>query len=237
MSRSTERPENNSPGVPWADMVHFVRQLSHDIRNNLNAVELQSAYLAELAEEGEMKTEVQRLREMVSQIGTSLQRLTAGLSQASPNLIPYPAADFVEDLKQKLAKEYPDNAAKVSWDVQLKAATLQVDPQLVQQAFLEIFNNAFQHERNIKSIAAKTCIDNNRFVFELREPKARFELSTENWGREPLQNVSQGHYGLGLNHARSIAEAHGGDFRGEYDRKTSTLITTMTLPIFPAETS
>jgi len=218
-------------------MVHFVRQLSHDIRNNLNAVELQSAYLAELAEEGEMKTEVQRLREMVSQIGTSLQRLTAGLSQASPNLIPYPAADFVEDLKQKLAKEYPDNAAKVSWDVQLKAATLQVDPQLVQQAFLEIFNNAFQHERNIKSIAAKTCIDNNRFVFELREPKARFELSTENWGREPLRNMSQGHYGLGLNRVRSIAEAHGGDFRGEYDRKTSTLITTMTLPIFPVETS
>ncbi|HET9856838.1 MAG TPA: hypothetical protein VFP99_03315, partial [Chthoniobacterales bacterium] len=66
MSRPTERPENNSPGVPWVDMVNFVRQLSHDLRNNLNAVELQSAYLAELAEEGEMKTEVQRLREMVS---------------------------------------------------------------------------------------------------------------------------------------------------------------------------
>ncbi|MEY2543864.1 MAG: hypothetical protein QOE81_1325 [Verrucomicrobiota bacterium] len=237
MSRPTERPENNSPGVPWADMVSFVRQLSHDIRNNLNAVELQSAFLAELAEEAEMKNEVQRLREMISQIGTSLQRLTAGLSQANPNLIPYPAADFVEDLKQKLAKEYPDNAAKVSWDVQLKDATLQVDPQLVQQAFLEIFSNAFQHERNIKSITAKAYIDKNRFVFELREPKARFELSTENWGREPLRNVSQGHYGLGLNRARSIAEAHGGEFRGEYDRKTSTLITTLTLPIFPAETS
>ena len=234
---SPKQPPAESPSVPWPDMVKFVRQLSHDIRNNLNAAELQSAYLAELAEEGEMKTEVQRLREMVSQIGTSLQRLTAGLSQANPNLIPYPAADFVEDLKQKLAKEYPDNAAKVSWDVQLKDATLQVDPQLVQQAFLEIFSNAFQHERNIKSITAKAYIDKNRFVFELREPKARFELSTENWGREPLRNVSQGHYGLGLNRARSIAEAHGGDFRGEYDRKTSTLITTMTLPIFPAERS
>jgi K+-sensing histidine kinase KdpD len=234
---SSKQPPDNSPGVPWPDMVKFVRQLSHDIRNNLNAVELQSAFLAELAEEGEMKNEVQRLREMISQIGISLQRLTAGLSQANPNLIPYPAADFVEDLKQKLEKEYPDNAAKVTWDVQLKDATLQIDPQLVQQAFLEIFSNAFQHERNIKSITAKAYIDSNRFVFELREPKARFELSTENWGREPLQNVSQGHYGLGLNRARSIAEAHGGDFRAEYDRKTSTLITTLRLPIFPAEKS
>ncbi len=221
--------------MPWPDMVKFVRQLSHDIRNNLNAVELQSAFLAELAEDAEMKKEVQRLREMISQIGISLQRLTSGLSQTNPNLIPYPAADFVEDLKQKLAKEFPDNAAKVTWDVQLKDEVLQVDPQLVQQAFLEIFSNAFYHERNIKSIAAKIKIDNNRLVFELEEPKARFELSTDNWGREPLRNVSQGHYGLGLNRVRSIAEAHGGDFRAEYDQKTSTLVTTFTLPSFPAE--
>jgi K+-sensing histidine kinase KdpD len=218
-------------------MVKFVRQLSHDIRNNLNAVELQSAFLAELAEEGEIKGEIQRLREMTSQMGTSLQRLTAGLSQANPNLIPYPAADFIEDLKQKLAKEFPDNAAKVTWDVQLKDATLQIDPQLAQQAFLEIVGNAFQHERNINAIAAKAYIDKNHFVFELHEPKARFELSTENWGREPLRNVSQGHYGLGLNRVRSVAEAHGGDFRAKYDQKTSTLVTTLRLPFFPAERS
>jgi len=229
MPRPSEQPED-PPAVPWPDLVKFVRQLSHDIRNNLNAVELQSAYLAELAEEGEMKSEVQRLREMVSQIGTSLQRLTGGLSQNTPNLIPYPAADFIEDLKQKLAKEFTDSAAKITWDVELKDATLEIDPQLVQQAFLEIFGNAFHHERNVKSVAAKAYIDKNRFVFELREPKARFELSTSNWGREPLRNVSQGHYGLGLNRARSIAEAHGGDFRAEYDPKTSALITTLTLP-------
>jgi K+-sensing histidine kinase KdpD len=234
---SSKQPADESPSVPWPDMVKFVRQLSHDIRNNLNAVELQSAFLAELAEDAEMKNEVQRLREMISQIGISLQRLTAGLSEANPNLIPYPATEFVEDLKEKLAKEFPENTAKVSWDVQLKDASLQVDPQLVQQAFLEIFSNAFQHERNVQSITAKAYMDKNRFVFELQEPKARFELSTENWGREPLQNVSQGHYGIGLNRARSITKAHGGDFRAEYDRKTSTLITTLTLPVFPAEKS
>jgi K+-sensing histidine kinase KdpD len=234
---SSKQPPDKSPSVSWPDMVTFVRQLSHDIRNNLNAVELQSAYLAELAEEGEMKGEIQRLREMTSQIGTSLQRLTAGLSQANPNLIPYPAADFVEDLKEKLAKEFPDNATKVTWDVQLKDATLQIDPQMAQQAFLEIFGNAFQHERNVKAITARAYIANNSFVFELQEPKARFELSTENWGREPLRNVSQGHYGLGLNRARSVAEAHSGDFRAEYDQKTSTLTTTLRLPSFSAERS
>src|SRR3989441_9162756 len=146
MSSSSEQPGSESPSVAWPDMVKFVRQLSHDIRNNLNAVELQSAYLAELALDPEMKNEVQRLREMVSEVGRNLQGLTSGLSQANPTPISYPAADFIEDLKQKLAKDLADNVTKVTWDVQLEDATLQIDPQLGQQAFFELFNNAFQHE-------------------------------------------------------------------------------------------
>ncbi len=236
MSKSSQ-PGSESPSVAWPDMVKFVRQLSHDIRNNLNAVELQSAYLAELAEQSEMKNEIQRLREMISEVGRNLQGLTSGLSQVNPTPISYPAADFIEDLKQKLAKDFADNAAKVTWDVQLKDGVLQIDPQLAQRCFLELFANAFQHERNVKSIAAKASIDKDRFVFELHEPKAHFELSTENWGHQPLRNASQGHYGIGLHRARSIAEAHGGELRAEYDRKTSTLMTTVILPSFPVEKS
>src|SRR5260370_989884 len=236
MSKSSQ-PGSESPSVAWPDMVKFVRQLSHDIRNNLNPVELQSAYLAEMAQDPEMKNEIQRLREMISEVGRNLQGLTSGLSQANPTPISYPAADLIEDLKQKLAKTFADNAAKVTWDVQLKDAALKIEPQFGQRWFLEVVPNAFQHERNVKSIAAKAYIDKDRFVFELHEPKAHFELSTENWGHQPLRNVSQGHYGVGLYRARSIAEAHGGDLRAKYDRKTSTFMTTVILPSFPAEKS
>jgi len=228
---NSEEPRSDSPSVPWPDLVKFVRQLGHDIRNNLNAVELQSAYLAELAEEGELKSEVGRLREMISQIGTSLQKLSAALSQTKLNLISYRAADFIEDLKQKLAKDFPDDAGKVNWNVQLKDEQLQIDPQMTQQALLELFSNAFQHERNVKAITAKAYTDNGHFVFELSEPKAKFELSTQNWGREPLRHVGQSHYGLGLNRTRAITEAHGGKFGAEYTRATSMLVTKLTLPI------
>src|SRR4029077_9686136 len=132
-----EESHSEPPSVAWPDVVKFIRQLGHDIRNNLNAVELQSAYLAELAEEMELKGEVQRLREMVSEIGTSLQKITAGLSEVSPTLMPYQAADFIEDLKQKLVKDFSNNAGKVSWDVRLKDEKLQIDPQMAQQALLE----------------------------------------------------------------------------------------------------
>jgi hypothetical protein len=74
-------------------------------------------------------------------------------------------------------------------------------------------------------------IDKKRFLFTLREPKIRFELSTENWGREPLRRVSQGHYGLGLNRLRAIVEAHGGEMHAQYDPKASRLVTALALPL------
>src|SRR6266404_5491169 len=228
---NAEKPTGESPTVPWLDVVQFIRQLGHDIRNNLNAVELQSAYLAELAQETELKGEVKRLREMVSVIGTSLQKLTAALAQTSPTVIPYPAADLVGDAKQKLARDFPNESAKVNWDVKLQEEKLQVDPLMTQQALLELFANAFHHERNLKGITTKAFIDQGHFIFELQEPKAKFDLSTNNWGREPLRHVGQGHYGLGLNRVRMIIEAHGGKFSADYERPSSTLVTKITLPI------
>jgi light-regulated signal transduction histidine kinase (bacteriophytochrome) len=227
---SPEEPRTDSPNVPWPDIVKFIRQLGHDIRNNLNAVELQSAYLAELAEQMELKGEVKRLREMVSEIGKGLQQLSAAIGRTGQTLIFYPAADFVEDLRQKLTKNSPNEASKVSWEVQLKTEKLQIDPLMTLEALLELFANAFHHERNVKGITAKAYVDTGNFVFELREPKAKFELSTKDWGREPLRHVSQGHYGLGLNRVRMIVEAHGGKFGANYERASSTLITKITFP-------
>jgi hypothetical protein len=77
---------------------------------------------------------------------------------------------------------------------------------------------------------AKVTADKNQFIFTLHEPKERFELSAVNWGREPLRNISHGHYGLGLNRVRIIIEAHGGDMHAQYDPKSATLATTLTLP-------
>ncbi|HST29446.1 MAG TPA: hypothetical protein VLK27_01245 [Chthoniobacterales bacterium] len=231
---SPEEPRSDSPNVQWPDIVKFVRQLGHDIRNNLNAVELQSAYLSELATESELKGEVKRLREMVSEIGRALQKLSAALGQTGLTIIPYSAADFIEDVKQKLAKDLPEAAPKVSWDVQLKGEKLQIDPVIAQQALLELFANAFHHERNVKEIKAKAYLDSGNFVFEVREPKAKFELSTANWGREPLRYLSHGHYGLGLNRIRLVAQAHRGTFGAVYDRATSILVSKITFPIAQA---
>ena len=225
-------PENPSDllSVPWIDTVRFVHQLSHDLRNHLNAIELQSAYISELDASAELKGEIKRLREMISGLTAVLQKLS-GLGEVKPNLISYQASDFVEDLRKATAHEFPKESAEITWDIQTGGAMLNVDPQLLQQAFSEVFANAFQHDRGKGALVAAARIDGKRFVFTLREPKARLESSTENWGREPFRRITRGHYGLGLNRVRVIMEGHGGEMRAEYDPKGSTLLTTLTLPL------
>jgi K+-sensing histidine kinase KdpD len=221
--------ENRSDAVSWMDIVRFVRQLSHDLRNHLNAAELQAAYIGELAESEELKKEVSRLRELMAEVATSLQRVTTGLAPIKPTLMSYRAADFLEDLKQKA--DFARDPAKVTWETQPGDAMLNIDPQLLQQAFLELFANAFQHEPGNGALVAKAYIDHGQFTFTLHEPKTRFELSTENWGREPLRKVNRGHYGLGLSRVRAIVEAHGGEFGAQYDPAASALLTTLKLPL------
>jgi hypothetical protein len=75
---------------------------------------------------------------------------------------------------------------------------LNIDPQMLQQALLELFANAFLHERSDARIAAKAEIDGTEFRFTLREPKATFTGSIETWGRQPFRKLKHGHYGLGL---------------------------------------
>lgn len=213
------------------DVVKFVRQLGHDLRNHLNAAELQSAYMAEIATDPELLEEVKRLRAMISEVGASLQRVTSALGAPRLTLMPYSAADCVEDLRQKLAAESPEQSAKIEWSVQVGDAALQIDPQSLQPALLELFANAFRHDRAKGVISVDTRIENKLFTFTIREPKGSFNRSTENWGREPLRTVGQGHYGLGLFRSRAIIDAHDGKLNAQYDSSASCLITTVVLPL------
>jgi K+-sensing histidine kinase KdpD len=217
--------------VAWSDVVHFIRQLSHDLRNHLNAIELQSAYISELERDDELKGEIKRLRVMISGMTSTLQSLSKAVSVVKPNLISYPAADFVEDLREKINRDFSAETAEINWKIQLGDAMLNVDPQLLQETFIELFANAFRHNRGKGVLVATAKIDNNQFLFTLEEPKARFDLPTDNWGREPLRKISQGHYGLGLNRVRAIIEAHGGELYAQHNPEHSTLITRLGLPL------
>jgi K+-sensing histidine kinase KdpD len=218
------------PSVAWSDVVRFIRQLSHDLRNHLNAIELQSAYISELESDEQLKNEIKRLREMISGMTSALQTLSKAVSEVKPTPISYPAADFMEDLRRKIDHDFSGKSAGITWNIQLGDAALNIDPQLLEEAFHELFANAFRHNRGDGALVATARIDRNQFLFTLEEPKAGFVLPTGNWGREPIREISQGHYGLGLNRVRAIVEAHGGEMYAQYGPDTSILTTTLALP-------
>src|SRR5882724_13093677 len=107
----------DSLNVAWSDVVCFIRQLIHDLRNHLNAIELQSAYISELEGTENLKAEIKRLREMISGLTLALQKLSRKLGDVKSDLISYPASDFVEDLRKKIAQEFPNNSGDITWKI------------------------------------------------------------------------------------------------------------------------
>ena len=100
---SSEAP-TDSLTVPWSDTVRFVRQLSHDLRNDLNAIELQSAYIGELTQDQELTSEIKRLREVVSGMNSTLQLLSRAVGEVAPNLVTYPAGEFLTDMRTQIER-------------------------------------------------------------------------------------------------------------------------------------
>lgn len=235
MSDPQRNQNDQGIDVAWSDVVRFLRQLSHDLRNHLNAVELQSAFLAELATDPELKEEIKRLRKMVSESGSALQKLTTRINPPAPNLTSYAASDFVEDLRAKLGAEFPNQAASVNWNIDAAGVVAEVDPLLLRDALVELLRNAFEHQKEGSSMDFIAKREGDNLVFTLNEPKEQFDLPTADWGRTPLRHVARSHYGLGLNRARTIIEGQGGTLRARYDPAESKLITIVSLPLSKAQ--
>ena len=218
------------PKISWPDVTRFIGQLSHDLRNHLNGVELQAAYLGDIMDEPEAKAEIKRLREMTGGLGAHLQKLSANLAKVQLEMMPYPAADFVEDLRAKLTLEQPEQSAAVEWNISLGKEMLEIDPQLLPEAFVELFANAGAHGRAEGPLVFEGRAEGETIEFGLREPKTPFNGATEDWGTRPLQHVRSGHYGLGLFRARSIFEAHHAHYRVHFDPAASILQTNVSFP-------
>jgi K+-sensing histidine kinase KdpD len=215
--------------IEWDNLVKFVRQLSHDLRNQLNAAELQAALINELTADPELKSEVSRLRKLVGKLGTSLQQLSAAVAAPNPTRLRYSANDLLEDLQKKISQDFPEQSKRVKWEIFANGAMLQIDPGLIGWVLRELFDNSFrlggQGER-----VARGQEENGHFTFQLRERKNE-AVAPEKWN-ELLREVKHGHYGLGLKRARAIVAAHGGKLTSEWDSQSSTLTSQMILPCY-----
>ena len=59
-------PDLSESLVPLERVAKFIRQITHDVRNGLSAVDLEAAFIAELIADPEATEELRRLRGMVT---------------------------------------------------------------------------------------------------------------------------------------------------------------------------
>ena len=221
------------PTVPWERVEGFVGQLTHDIRNGLNAVELQLTYLGEISTDPEAVDEIKRLRNSLANVTRQLLTLRTAMVTVTPYPQEYPAEEFFDDLRERFAKLRTEGTGEVVWDVKLDAGSLlSVDPELTINALLELLGNALHFTRGAtEPIRVQVTQDEHRVTFSLREPQpAEPGVPPDDWGRTPLLTTRRGAYGLGLFRVRRCLEAQGGTLDVAYSGEQNTLTTNVTLP-------
>ena len=220
--------------VPFERVAKFIRQLTHDVRNGLSAIDLEGAYIAELITDPEASEEVRKMRSMVSSTARMLRDISNNFQPMTVHPVPWQATTFVEDLQARLEKRFPEEAQAGAVNVNFRVGleTIDVDLDLLTGAVLEVFNNAYQFGEDGVRVTLSAFEESGQVVFEVREPKREFQSQVPpgSWGVAPLITTRSGGYGLGLFRVRKILDAHGGRFVTEF--RDGVLITRMSVPVW-----
>lgn len=224
-------PSENYPEIPFQRVSQLVRQVTHDVRNGLNVVDLQATLLSEIVADAETRSEVMRLRGMIGNVTKMLETLSSEFQGLSLAPIACEAGPFVEDAKSRFDKEHADRMHLVGWTEEVGDAWIEIDMEAVLQSLGEMLNNAFVFGIPESRIEFTATVAQDAVRFSVHEQRPEEPQHLEKWGREPFLNVRSGGYGLGLFRVRLIAEQHGGELRHTYDASRGRLTTTLSIPV------
>ena len=191
------------PDIPWARFAAFVRQHTHDVRNGLNSLDLETALLHELVTDGEGRDCVGRQREQVRALGAQMRELSALIQDPKPISAPLAARDlFLIWKEQQASLRTP---LEVQWVDELGTEQVNVDAGMMATVFRELLANAARFSQGGTMTASARC-EGDEAIFELREPKAG-AVDPSGWGGL-LVTTRRGGYGLGLWSARRLLAAN-----------------------------
>jgi signal transduction histidine kinase len=211
--------------IPCVRVAAFIRQHTHDVRNDLNSIDLESSLLQEIVAEGEARASVDRIRKQVRSLAQKLRALSARFHIGHPISGPLPAAALLSIWRERHGSL--PNPPEVRWQDKSNDAQVSADVEMLAEVFQELLNNAATFDKS-GPITISVKADKALVTFELREPK-NAPVDTELWGT-PFFSTRRGSYGLGLWTARRLIEANQGTFLQRYVPQDSVLVTQIILP-------
>ena len=216
-----------APDGSWSHLAQFIRQHTHDVRNQLNGLDLEAALLGDLVAGGEAAESVARIRAQIRRAGQELRTLTAKFAEPQPTLALYAARELFLIWQDQLAAIHPTPA--VEWRDTLGSEQVNVDAAMLAEVFRELLANA-QAFGTGAPLHAAARVEDGHVVFELREPQPA-PLETASWGRAPFASTRSGHHGLGLWWAQRSIAANGGQHTRRFALETMELVTRLRVPV------
>ena len=213
--------------LPWPRVAAFVRQHTHDVRNDLNSLDLEGALLAEMITDEEAKESIARMRKQIRQAAGKLKALSAKFGDPRPLVAGILASDLFEIWQEQ--SRTLSKPLELNWASKLRDESVSVDAALIALTLRELLDNASAFSPGSK-ITASAYPHENRVHFELEEIKSE-PVDPLGWCTNPLQSTRRGSYGLGLWQAGRIVEAHGGQLHQRYVPEGNSLVSTVQLPI------
>jgi nitrogen fixation/metabolism regulation signal transduction histidine kinase len=194
----------------------MLAQVTHEVRNPLNALSLNAELLAEelAALDAERRTEAW---EILGVVTGEIERLTAVTAHylqlarpAGSGVLPEDLGQMLLDVARLLGPEMERGG--VHLDVAAGPATvLQVDGARIRQALVNIVRNAAQAGARVVSLSCEVDAAEVRLVAEDDGPG--FDAATRDRAGEPFFTTRPDGTGLGLAVSRQAVEAQGGELR------------------------
>ena len=221
MNRSME----SDPEISWPRLAAFVRQHTHDVRNALNALDLETALLQELVTDDESRAGAARVRRQVRGLAEKLRAMSALFQEPQPCAAPLAARELFLIWREQNAS-LPEPPA-IEWIEEVGDAQVKVDAGMMAAVFRELLVNARSFREGEPAIASARR-EGEEVVFALREPKSA-PVDTDAWGRRIFETTKRGGYGLGLWTVRQLTAARGAAVTRRNEE--GALVTRIALPV------
>jgi signal transduction histidine kinase len=218
-------PMDSEPTISLERVSAFIRQHTHDVRNGLNSLDLETSLLQELIADPEAVACVDRVRRQIRSLAEQMRSLSGLFQIPRPVAAPIAARELLMIWREKHTALA--GAPAVYWVDGLGDEMVVADVEMLAWVFRELLMNAASFsEGELLTVIAAPTDDGARF--ELREPKSA-SMDPAGW-EEPFSSTRRGGYGLGLWAVKRYVEANHGTITRRFLPEADCLSTQILLP-------